>query len=138
MWQFRLDGLWILTWITQWLDSQSSHIFSFVFLSKFDMCFSLYMCIPSHPQYIWCHHILFVFCFFLLQETRNREDLTVIQASDELLKRELYTEKFTILVIHSFNQMMIPQNKYFYEVHVHHSALVKSSQCFREFSQIIF
>lgn len=31
------------------------------------------------------------------EETRNREDLTVIQASDELLKRELYTEKFTIL-----------------------------------------
>uniref|UniRef100_A0A8W8IAE0 Tyrosine-protein phosphatase non-receptor type 9 n=1 Tax=Magallana gigas TaxID=29159 RepID=A0A8W8IAE0_MAGGI len=31
------------------------------------------------------------------EETRHREDLTVIQASDELLKRELYTEKFTIL-----------------------------------------
>ncbi|XP_048733310.1 tyrosine-protein phosphatase non-receptor type 9-like isoform X2 [Ostrea edulis] len=31
------------------------------------------------------------------EETRNREDLTIIQAADERLKRELSTEKFTVL-----------------------------------------
>ncbi|XP_062591032.1 tyrosine-protein phosphatase non-receptor type 9-like isoform X2 [Saccostrea cucullata] len=42
---------------------------------------------------VWCvsHQII------RQEETRNREDLSIIQADDEQLKKELFTEKFTIL-----------------------------------------